>query len=42
MKIEERYRMNAEADNFFPVSDPDCVPLENGVLYNYTDFQTRP
>ena len=32
--------MNAEADNFFPVSDPDCVPLENSVLI-YTDFQTR-
>ena len=25
--------MNAVADNFFPASDPDCVPLENSVLY---------
>ena len=25
--------MNAEADNFFPASDPDCVPLENSGLY---------
>ena len=32
-QIEEGYRMNAEAENFFPVSDPDCVPLENSVLY---------
>ena len=36
MQIEEGYRMNAEADNFFPVSDPDCVPLENSVLYILT------
>ena len=28
--------MNAEVDNFFPVSDPDCVPLENSVLYILT------
>ena len=28
--------MNAEADNFFPVSDPDCLPLENSVLYMLT------
>ena len=30
--------MNAEADNFFPASDPDCtcVPLENSVLYILT------
>ena len=33
MQIEVGYRMNAEADNFFPISDPDCVPLENSVLY---------
>ena len=36
--------MNAEADNFFPVSDPDCVPLENSVLYILTskpDFSSR-
>ena len=33
MQIEVGYRMNAEADNFFPASDPDCVPLENSVLY---------
>ena len=32
MQIEEGYRMNAEADNFFPASHPDCVPLENSVL----------
>ena len=36
MQIEEGYRMNAEADNFFPASDPDCVPLENSVLYILT------
>ena len=24
--------MNAEAENFFPASDPYCVPLENSVL----------
>ena len=36
MQIEEGYRMNAEADNFFLVSDPDCVPLENSVLYILT------
>ena len=29
MQIEEGYRMTAEADNFFPASDPDWVPLEN-------------
>ena len=29
MQIEEGYRMNAEVDNFFRLSDPDCVPLEN-------------
>ena len=33
MQIEEGYRMNAEVDNFFRLSDPDCVPLENSVLY---------
>ena len=33
MQIEEGYLMNAEADNFFPISDPDCVPLENSVFY---------
>ena len=33
MQIEEGYRMNAQADNFFPVSDPDYLPLENSVLY---------
>ena len=26
MQIEEGYRMNAEADNFFPASHSDCVP----------------
>ena len=31
MQIEVGYRMKAEADNFFPASDPDCVPLENSV-----------
>ena len=31
--------MNAEADNFFPVSDPDYLPLENSVLY--TVYQER-
>ena len=36
MQIEDGYRMNAEADNFFPVSDPDCVPLKNSVLYILT------
>ena len=36
MQIEEGYRMNAEVDNFFPVSDSDCVPLENSVLYILT------
>ena len=36
MQIEEGYRMNAEADNFFPASHPDCVPLENSVLYVLT------
>ena len=38
--------MNAEVDNFFPVSDPDCLPLENSVLYIYIltskpDFSRR-
>ena len=28
--------MSAEADKFFPASDPDCVPLENSVLYIVT------
>ena len=28
--------MKAEADNFFPVSDLDCLPLENSVLYILT------
>ena len=28
--------MNAEVDNFFRLSDPDCVPLENSVLYILT------
>ena len=32
MQIEEGYRMNAEADNCFPASPTDCVPLENSVL----------
>ena len=36
MQIEEGYRMNAEADNFFPAFHPDCVPLENSVLYVLT------
>ena len=36
MQIEEGYPMNAEVDNFFPVSDPDCVPLKNSVLYILT------
>jgi len=36
MQIEEGYRLNAEADNFFPVSEPDCGPLENSVLYILT------
>ena len=36
MQIEEGYRMNAEVHNFFPVSDPDCVPVENSVLYILT------
>ena len=36
MQIEEGYRINAEVDNFYPVSDPDCVPLENSVLYILT------
>ena len=36
MQIEVGYRMNAEADNFFPASDPDCVPLESSVLYILT------
>ena len=25
MQIEEGYRMNAKADTFLPVADPDCV-----------------
>ena len=36
--------MKAEADNFFPVSDLDCLPLENSVLYILTskpDFSRR-
>ena len=36
--------MNAEVENFFPVSDPDCVSLENSVLYILTsrpDFSCR-
>ena len=36
--------MKAEADIFFPVSDPDCLPLENSVLYILTskpDFSRR-
>ena len=44
MQIEEGYRMNAEAENFFPVSEPDCVPLENSVLYilpSKPDFSCR-
>ena len=36
MQIEEGYQMNAEADNFFPASDPDCLPLGNSVLYILT------
>ena len=28
--------MNAGADNFFLASYPDCVPLENSVLYILT------
>ena len=44
MQIGEGYRMKAEADNFFPVSDLDCLPLENSVLYILTskpDFSRR-
>ena len=33
MQIEEGYRMNAEADTFLPVADPNCTSLENSVLY---------
>ena len=36
IQIEEGYRMNAEADTFLPVADPDCVSLENSVLYILT------
>ena len=36
MQIEEGYRMNAEADTFLPVADPDCVSLENSVLHILT------
>ena len=36
MQIEERYRMNAKADTFLRVADPDCVSLENSVLYMLT------
>ena len=36
MQIEEGYRMNAEADTFLPVADPDCVSLENSMLYILT------
>ena len=33
MQIEEGYRMNAEADNFLSIADPDCVSSVNSVLY---------
>ena len=36
MQIEEGYRMNAKADTFLRVADPDCVSLENSVLYMLT------
>ena len=36
MQIEKGYRMNAEADTSLPVADPDCVSLENSVLYILT------
>ena len=36
MQIEDGYRLNAEVDNFFRLSDPDCLPLENSVLYILT------